>query len=302
MKNKSKKIILVIGITILLIALGIVLPIIVKGDNNNATAGEVLSGKTFTNGSAVAIAGTMADYSDTIKEFTATVEATDEDYIATIDLDDGYYESVKINAKPIYDRGALDGVGNLTRLTSSNFSGTHSSTTAGAASTYTVKSTSAGYVENNTTVNTLTAETSPTIATTSATGTQTIAVKPGYYNNISVNQTNAYNKGVSDGRTVGTGLKSQSITVTCTATHGTGNDVKRSKTTTGTFSNLTKIVGFSAITENRYQGDTNCVVVPHPTGYSINGNKVTVTYQYTERNNSAWGPQNTTITITAVGY
>ena len=199
MKNKSKKIILVFGITIVLVTLGVVLPIIVKGDNNDAGASQVLSGKTFTNGSAVGIVGTMKNFAGQTPTVTATVEASDEDYMATIDLDDGYYESIQINAKPIYDRGVADGVGNLTRLTSSNFSGTHSSTTAGEASTYTVKSTSAGYVENDTTVASLTAETSPTIATTSATGTQTINVVPGYYNKISVNQTNAYNKGKADG-------------------------------------------------------------------------------------------------------
>ena len=211
----KRKVILISVITAIIVALGIIIPVIVKGDNSNAGKPQVLSGKTFTNGSAVAIAGQMENFKGQIPEVTAT--AADENYIATIDLDDGYYESVKINAKTIYDRGALDGVGNLTRLTSSNFSGTDSGTAAGAASTYTVKSTSAGYVENNTTVATLAAGTSPEIATTSATGVQTINIKPGYYNKIKVNQTNAYNKGLSDGRTVGTGL------VTKTATYTTGN-------------------------------------------------------------------------------
>ena len=196
MKNKSEKILVIAAITILLVTLSIIVPIIVKGDNNDAGKAQVLSGKTFTNGSAVAIAGQMQNFGGQIPEVTAT--AADEDYIATIDLDDGYYESVKINAKPIYDRGVAAGAASIPRLTSSNFSGTHSGTTAGEASTYTVKSTSAGYVENDTTVASLTAETSPTIATTSATGTQTINVTPGYYNKISVNQTNAYDKGKTD--------------------------------------------------------------------------------------------------------
>ena len=106
MKNKSKKIILIISITILIVAVGITLPIIVKGDNDNARAGEVLSGKTFTNGSAVGIAGTMKNFSEQIPEVTA--EAAGEDYIATIELDPGYYENIKINAKPIYDAGQSD--------------------------------------------------------------------------------------------------------------------------------------------------------------------------------------------------
>jgi hypothetical protein len=89
--------------------------------------------------------------------------------------------------------------GSMATLTSSNFSGSHSSTTAGEASNYVVKSTSAGYVASGTSVNSLAAGTSPTIATTAATGTKTINVKPGYYNKISVNQTKAYDAGVTAG-------------------------------------------------------------------------------------------------------
>lgn len=81
--------------------------------------------------------------------------------------------------------------GSMATLTSSNFTGAHSSSTAGAASTYTVTSSKAGYVANGTAVNTLTAGTSATIATTAATGTKTINCVPGYYNKITVNQTNA---------------------------------------------------------------------------------------------------------------
>ena len=109
MKNKTKKIIVIILITIVLVALGVALPIIVKGDNNTAQTSQVLSGKTFSTGSVVGLTGAMKDFSGQIPEVTATVEAADEDYIATIDLDDGYYESVKINAKPIYDSGVAAG-------------------------------------------------------------------------------------------------------------------------------------------------------------------------------------------------
>ena len=106
--NNSKKIFInIIAIVIAFIAGGIIMPIIVKGDNNTAQKAQVLSGKTFSTGSAVAIVGQMQNFKGQIPEITAT--AADEDYIATIDLDDGYYESVKINAKPIYDRGVSAG-------------------------------------------------------------------------------------------------------------------------------------------------------------------------------------------------
>jgi hypothetical protein len=97
--------------------------------------------------------------------------------------------------------------GSMATLTSSNFSGSHGSATAGATSNYTVKSTSAGYVANNTTVHTAAAGTSPTISTTSATGTQVINVKPGIYNKVSVNQTNAYEAGVSAGKAADMGAR-----------------------------------------------------------------------------------------------
>ena len=198
MKNRSKKIMVILAIVIVLIIASIVIPMIVKGDNNSAQKAQVLSSKTFTSDVAgVAVQGGMQNFGDAV--LTKQVDAEGEDYIATIDLDDGYYESVQINAKPIYDRGVAAGVGNIPRLTNSNFSGTHSSTSVGAASNYTVKSTSAGYVENNTTVATLAAQTLPEIATTSATGVQTINIKPGYYNKIKVNQTAAYDAGVTAG-------------------------------------------------------------------------------------------------------
>lgn len=100
-----------------------------------------------------------------------------------------------MSGKTFTSSAGVNVAGTMATLTSSNFSGAHGSTTAGATSNYTVKSTSAGYVANNTTVHTAAAGTSPTIATTSATGTQVINVKPGIYNKVSVNQTNAYNAG-----------------------------------------------------------------------------------------------------------
>ena len=231
MKNRSKKIMVILAIVIVLIIASIVIPMIVKGGSSSAQKAQVLSGKTFTSDVAgVAVQGGMQNFGDAV--LTKQVDAEGEDYIATIDLDDGYYESIQINAKPIYDAGVAEGTASLTggnagashilkdktayvngklvtgsmaTLTSSNFSGTHSGTDAGATSKYTVKSTSAGYVANGTTVNSISATTSPEIATTSATGVQTINIKPGYYNKIKVNQTNAYNKGKTDGATTHTG-------------------------------------------------------------------------------------------------
>lgn len=87
--------------------------------------------------------------------------------------------------------------GSLGKLTSSNFSGTRSSTTAGAASNYTVKSTSRGYVDNGTTVNTWSASAYGTIAPAGGNGNVDVNLVPGFYNKITVDRTNAYNAGAA---------------------------------------------------------------------------------------------------------
>ena len=222
---KIKKVILILSITTIIILSCILIPLIINGDSNSAQTAQVLEGKTFTSDLVgVTVQGTMKDFSDVL--VTKTI-AADKKGVSTVALDPGYYDSVQIDASAVYDAGVAAGkntltggnataaqilkdktayvngklvTGSMATLTSSNFSGTHSSSTAGAASNYTVKSTTAGYVANGTTVNTLAATTSPTIATTGATGTKTIAVKPGYYNNISVNQTAAYDAGKAAGQ------------------------------------------------------------------------------------------------------
>lgn len=88
--------------------------------------------------------------------------------------------------------------GSMPNLTSSNFAGTFSSTSAGANSNYNVASLSAGYVPNGTTVLSTAAGTSATINTTSNTGVQTINCIPGIYNKIQVNQTYAYKAGIDN--------------------------------------------------------------------------------------------------------
>lgn len=103
------------------------------------------------------------------------------------------------NGRTFTNDSAVGQEGTMPDLTASNFTGAHSATAAGAASNYTVKAGKAGYVPNGTTVNSLAAATSPTIATTAETGTKVINIKPGYYNKISVNQTFAYNAGVAAG-------------------------------------------------------------------------------------------------------
>ena len=99
---KNKKIIIILSITIILVLIGIMLPIIVKGDNNDAQTAQVLSGRTFTNGSAVAVAGTMQNFSDTL--VTKTL-AADKKGVSTIALDPGYYDSIQIDASAVYDAG-----------------------------------------------------------------------------------------------------------------------------------------------------------------------------------------------------
>ena len=108
MKNKSKKIMIILGITILLITLGIVLPIIVKGDNNNAGKAQVLSGKTFTSGSLVASSGEMTDYSKLPLQTVSL--AVNANGVQTLELQPGYYKSIQIDASALYQEAYNAGV------------------------------------------------------------------------------------------------------------------------------------------------------------------------------------------------
>ena len=103
------------------------------------------------------------------------------------------------SGKTFSSTAGVNVTGTLAQLTSSDFSGEASTTTAGAAANYNVKTTAKGIVNSNVTVHALAATTSPTIATTAATGTKVINVTPGFYNKVSVNQTNAYNAGNTAG-------------------------------------------------------------------------------------------------------
>lgn len=128
------------------------------------------------------------------------------------------------NGRTFTNDSAVGQEGTMPDLTASNFTGAHSATAAGAASNYTVKASKAGYVPNGTTVNSLAAATSPTIATTAETGTKVINIKPGYYNKISVNQTYAYNAGKSAAVTTQTGSFSMGHWYyDCTFTLNAGN-------------------------------------------------------------------------------
>ena len=112
MKNKSKKIMIVLAIIILLGIISIVLPIIVNGGNNDAKTPQVLKGKTFTSELVgVAVQGTMKNFSDTL--VTKTI-AADKKGVSTVALDPGYYDSIQIDASAVYDAGVTAGKNSLT--------------------------------------------------------------------------------------------------------------------------------------------------------------------------------------------
>ena len=128
-----------------------------------------------------------------------------------------------VSGKTFSNASGDDITGNMATLTASNFTGSFSSNTAGQASNYQVKSSAAGYVPSGLQVHSKAAVTSPTIATTAATGTKTIDVEPGVYNKISVNQTPAYNAGKSAAKP-SIGYSTQTVasasTTTLTITNG----------------------------------------------------------------------------------
>ena len=122
MKKKTKAKIAIIGIIVLvLLAVGIVgVPNIIEktevkvGEKADQEAGvaQVLSGKTFTTTAAgVGAVGTLADYTNNLQ--TATLAASQKG-VSTIDIPDGYYTNIQVDASAVYNKGVTDGKAALT--------------------------------------------------------------------------------------------------------------------------------------------------------------------------------------------
>ena len=262
-------------------------------------ASSLLSGKTAHDATGASISGAMSNrgaVSETLdcgESYTIPTgyhngsgTVTANSLASQTVVDSGYSAATNATIRSGY-QAWVNGVkrtGSMATLTDANFDGSHSGTTAGAASTYTVKSTSAGYVANNTTVDSLTAGTSDTIATTAATGTKTINCIPGYYNKIKVNQTAAYNAGKAAGAVqltkVGTltdfGYKSSS----------TGS--YSSKTGTTTFTVKSTISAYASLTINNFffrdittKANSTNIVSLYLKLYSYNASTGVLTVQYT---------------------
>ena len=186
--------------------------------DGDAAAGEILYGKkAWVNKSL--LTGTMPNrgkvtvtldcsesYTITDGYHDGTGTVTANSLASQTGVDDGYSAVAATNMQEGYQGWALGEkiTGSMPELTSSNFSGAHSSNTAGASSNYVVTSTARGYVPNGTSVHSAAAGTNATaIDTTADTGVQTINIVPGIYNKIKVDQTNAYNAGFAAGETNG---------------------------------------------------------------------------------------------------
>lgn len=120
----------------------------------------------------------------------ATTSATGEQ---TLNIVPGVYNKIKVNQTNAYNAGSEAAKG-----IEATFTNSFSNSTAGAASNLIVKCSKAGWTILNNAVATIAAGVNSTaIATTSATGVQTLNIVPGVYNKIKVNQTNAYTAGQS---------------------------------------------------------------------------------------------------------
>ena len=195
MKNKSKKIILVIGITILLVTLGIVMPLMVKGDNNNAGVKQVLSGKTFTSGSLVASNGEMTDYSKL--PLQTVVLAENANGVQTLELQPGYYESIQIDASALYEQAYNAGLaaGATTHTDTYTASSRSSALDLGVNHSY-------RYINTNSVPNTNSG--TYTYASGSTGGTIDMGATNTYRY---VNAANVYAKGKTDGAAAGKSAK-----------------------------------------------------------------------------------------------
>ena len=124
----------------------------------------------------------------------ATTAGTGEETIA---ITPGIYKQIKVNRTNAYNAGAKS-----VRDVAPKFSASFSSQIAGNASNYVVKTQAAGagYLGNNTNAWSVAAGMNGTAINTTASNGQAveIAIVPGIYNKIKVNQKPAYDKGVSD--------------------------------------------------------------------------------------------------------
>ena len=108
MKGKIKKVSTAIALISIGVIVGIAMPIVVKGENGEATSAQVLKGKTFTS-SLVGIAkeGAIEDFSKSI--ITKSVNATNDNFIETIELTPGYYDQIQVNTENVYNAGVAAG-------------------------------------------------------------------------------------------------------------------------------------------------------------------------------------------------
>ena len=270
-----------------------------RNPTGNATVAQVLSGRTFSNASSDSLTGEMPNrgaVSETLDcgdEYTIPAgyhngsgKVTANSLASQTGVDSGYSAATNATIRSGY-QAWVNGVkrtGSMATLTDDNFSGTHSGDTAGEASTYTVKSTSAGYVPNNTTVNSLTAGTSATIATTAASGTKTINCIPGYYNKIKVNQTAAYNAGKAAGSVQLTKVG----TLTDFGYKSSSTGAYSSKTGTTTFTVKSTISAYASLTINNFffrdittKANSTNIVSLYLKLYSYNASTGVLTVQYT---------------------
>ena len=103
MKGKLKKITTIVITAIIFFTMGVALPIVVKGENGDATSAQVLAGKTFTSSLvSVATSGEM-------KNLSGKTFATNNPGVSTIDVDDGYYTEIQVDASAVYNAGIATG-------------------------------------------------------------------------------------------------------------------------------------------------------------------------------------------------
>ena len=186
-----------------------------------AAAGDVLTGKTFTNASSVGANGSMPNrgavsytFTPGISEQTYTVQAGYHNGSGTVkcakvdakkvlaanetgtnvDMGGAYRY---VNAKAVYDAGVSQGIIDA-KATPPTFSHAFSSNTAGAASNliFTTTTSGAGYLAASKTVDSLkvaAGTNSTAIATGAARDTaQIVNITPGVYNKIKINNSATY--------------------------------------------------------------------------------------------------------------
>ena len=223
--------------------------------NGNAVATQVYYGKTFYNNSSAKLTGSMTTHS--ALKTTAAVGST-------VAIEAGYYPASTVlgpllanmgNAaanhvyagKTFYSSasGSIQ-TGSMATNGTLITSFSAATNTAGANANLIAKTNKAGYYANGASVS-ISPSTHSSTGVSASSGSETIKLKPGYYNAVTINKNNAYNAG-----TASVALKLTKVGSVSDFGYTNPNQGGTSQTGTTTINVTSKVTKYTSLTVNNF--------------------------------------------------